>query len=530
MSALVHSGALHRLHHLAKVSDQRATDRTTRTCLNPCALQRRLGSTLLWQPRGQVKAEAWFNQQSAESKIDQTAQVTQEDDFLESLRLRPEVRDAVTIAVEDLGGKATVGDVSARAGVTPSEAETALQALAADSQGTLQVSNEGDVVYILPSGFRGTILARSWKLRAEPIIKKVTSTLDYLSRIAFGGALVTSVAVVWLAIFAILTSANNDRDNRRSNGPSFMMFPSDIFFFTNPSYNRRRQQYNHTIGNNMQGEQKMNFFESIFSFVFGDGDPNVGWEERRWQTLGRMLAAKGGVATAEEMAPYLDLPKGGAPTDDEGYVVPALLKFAGHPEVDENGNLLYIFPDLQRTGGQAQQRGVVDRLLLKEDWKQTAADDGQKSGTLALGVANVVGVAWLSNLLTDVTIKSALANSSLGFVATLMPGLQLYAAAFFAVPLIRWLRNKGRNAAIEESNSSRREAAARLGAPRPKLAAKLESARRAGSIARKVISESDITYRSDRDLSEQTNSEGLDWEAQDFDKRLKYSSRNKTAG
>ena len=51
---------------------------------------------------------------------------------------------------------------------------------------------------------------------------------------------------------------------------------------------------------------------------------------------------------------------------------------------------------------------------------------------------------------------------------------QAYAVSFFAIPLVRWLRNQRRNAAIEEENSRRREAAARLGAPRPALAAKLE--------------------------------------------------------
>lgn len=36
-----------------------------------------------------------------------------------------------------------------------------------------QVSNEGDVLYVLPKGFRGAIAARSWRLRAEPVLKKV---------------------------------------------------------------------------------------------------------------------------------------------------------------------------------------------------------------------------------------------------------------------------------------------------------------------------------------------------------------------
>ena len=37
---------------------------------------------------------------------------------------------------------------------------------------------------------------------------------NYIARVSFGVALVTSVAVVWIAIFAILSSANTDRDDR----------------------------------------------------------------------------------------------------------------------------------------------------------------------------------------------------------------------------------------------------------------------------------------------------------------------------
>lgn len=72
--------------------------------------------------------------------------------------------------------------------------------------------------------------------------------------------------------------------------------------------------------------------------------------------LGRVIASKQGVVTAEEMAPYLDLPKGGAKRGDEGYVVPALLKFGGHPEVDQQGNLLYTFPDLQKSASASMVR------------------------------------------------------------------------------------------------------------------------------------------------------------------------------
>lgn len=62
--------------------------------------------------------------------------------------------------------------------------------------------------------------------------------------------------------------------------------------------------------------------------------------------------------TAEEMAPFLDAPAPRTPRDgddspyypDEGFVLPALLKFGGEASVDEKGHLLYTFASLQRSG------------------------------------------------------------------------------------------------------------------------------------------------------------------------------------
>ena len=78
--------------------------------------------------------------------------------------------------------------------------------------------------------------------------------------------------------------------------------------------------------------------------------------------MGRYIQARGGVVTAEELAPYLDPPVFGTGIAaraegisidrsplDESFVVPVLVRFNGHPEVDEGGNLLYTFPQLQTT-------------------------------------------------------------------------------------------------------------------------------------------------------------------------------------
>lgn len=59
----------------------------------------------------------------------------------ETDKISGELREAVLTAVERLGGRVTVGDVAAKAGVKVTEAERALKALAADANGYLEVSH-----------------------------------------------------------------------------------------------------------------------------------------------------------------------------------------------------------------------------------------------------------------------------------------------------------------------------------------------------------------------------------------------------
>ena len=86
--------------------------------------------------------------------------------------------------------------------------------------------------------------------------------------------------------------------------------------------------------------------------------------------VGQYIQSRGGVVAAEELAPFLDVtPEALAAARegafvDEGYVVPALVRFSGQPEVGPDGELLYRFPSLQRTA-RAQVR-VSGRQLAPD--------------------------------------------------------------------------------------------------------------------------------------------------------------------
>jgi hypothetical protein len=52
--------------------------------------------------------------------------------------------------------------------------------------------------------------------------------------------------------------------------------------------------------------QEMGFLESVFSYIFGDGDPNLDLETKRLQLASNMIRANNGAVTAEQLAPFCD--------------------------------------------------------------------------------------------------------------------------------------------------------------------------------------------------------------------------------
>ena len=86
--------------------------------------------------------------------------------------------------------------------------------------------------------------------------------------------------------------------------------------------------------------------------------------------VGQLIASKKGVVTAEELGPYSDVSAGnvrGEHNDggvlDEGFVVPALIRFGGSADVDDNGNIIYRFPSFQKTAQRQVRIGSSSVIL-----------------------------------------------------------------------------------------------------------------------------------------------------------------------
>ncbi|MEB3335172.1 MAG: hypothetical protein VKP70_09320 [Cyanobacteriota bacterium] len=217
----------------------------------------------------------------------------------------------------------------------------------------------------------------------------------------------------------------------------------------------------------------MNFFESVFSFLFGDGHPNPDLEERRWREIARLIRRHQGVVIAEQLMPYLDSrPVHGVMDElsDEEAVLPALVRFNGQPHVSPKGDLVYAFPDLQVTARLAKGSGpepppdevpeAADPLaandppfLREHPWRFSRASPSQQVTAGALGVVLLVLASLLAQAVPG---HAALLIGWTSLLSGLATVGMVYGAAFLLVPLLRRLWLLKRNKGVSERNALRR--------------------------------------------------------------------------
>ncbi|BAW97064.1 hypothetical protein NIES970_20090 [[Synechococcus] sp. NIES-970] len=425
-------------------------------------------------------------------------------------------------AVETLQYRVTVGEVATQAGLDLNVAQNGLYNLAADAGGHLQVAETGDVVFEFPQNFRTILRNKYFKIRLQEKLDQLWQVVFFLIRISFGVALILSIVLMTIAILALVIAASsqdNDNNSRRRsssfNMPWLIWWGPDLFRVFSPNYYRRRRYGNYSAGSaRVKDKPEMNFLEAVFSFLFGDGDPNPNLEERRWQAIGQVIQNHSGTVIAEQLTPYFDelTPR---ELEEESHMLPVLARFNGYPEVSPTGDLVYYFPELQ-VKAQERRKATVPQYLEEQRWTFTQAPTGQKFLAIALGGVNLILALMLGVLLGDAELVAEVGGLVV-LVQVLYPVLLGYAIAFLGVPLGRYFWLQTRNQKVEQRNAARQDRAALLAAGEPKLQQKLTYAQQFAN--QKILSPEAIAYSTDQDLLDQ-QLQGRDDEAEDWDRRL----------
>lgn len=427
---------------------------------------------------------------------------------------------AVMKAVESLDYRVTLGDVAAQAGLDLNMAQQGLLALASDTQAHLQVSDTGEIAYEFPKNFRAILRNKYWRIRLQETWDRIWGILFYLIRISFGILLMVSILLIVAAIVIIAIAASSSQRDDDQGGGSFgggMVFLprfwiGDLFWFFNYDYGYSRRRPRQTSRRGKTDGNDMNFLEAIFSFLFGDGDPNDDLEDRRWQAIGAVIRNNGGAIAAEQAAPYLDDLKGG----DEDYILPVLSRFNGIPEVSPQGEIVYYFPELQVTASERGRMPVA--AYLKENLRAfSRASGGQITVAIGLGIFNFVGAIVLGGLLQDQAMVAEL-GGLVAFASGIYWLLLGYGTAFLAIPTVRYFWLKGKNLQIAGRNEARQAQAMALNSAPPQVRDKISYAQQFATNT--VVGKDRLAYTTEKDLIEQNIEQKQQLDAE-WEQRLK---------
>jgi hypothetical protein len=249
----------------------------------------------------------------------------------------------------------TVADIVARTAL-PLQRVRELVPLAADEYSArLEVTESGEILYSFPRGFvskrRGfkarfgrfmEQFGRGLKIAAQTLFKVWTMAMLVGYFVLF---MVIALGALALSVAASSSGSSNSRSSRRSGGMGGMFFASSVFdmiiriwFYSEltKSLDPRRS------GAPAKRPKGRPLYKAIFSFVFGDGDPNADWDSREKQAVIAYLQANSGVISLPEFMALTGKERVQAEERLASYCV----EFGGMPEATEDGTVVYRFDEL----------------------------------------------------------------------------------------------------------------------------------------------------------------------------------------
>ncbi len=272
------------------------------------------------------------------------------------IKSAPKVERKVMSALKNSDRAATVADVVAATSLPIREVESTLKRMLDEYRGALRVTETGELLYYFPQGFRSasTGFLPRLKRAARRAGGAVLRTARFLFKIwivvmlvgYFALFLALLVAAVVASTAASVAGRGNDSRSRGRGGGFGLFYLStrllQTFFFlwvySSPGKTRKRR------GRPLH--------QSVFAYVFGEGDPNREWEENARKAIIRHIQRHRGIVTTYEVASMTGLPL----AESQAMIHRMLREYDGDPGVTDDGTLYYAFPGLM-----ARSETEIDR-------------------------------------------------------------------------------------------------------------------------------------------------------------------------
>jgi hypothetical protein len=411
-----------------------------------------------------------------------------------------DLNPAIMTAIDRLQYRATVGDVATQSGLNVAIAEQGLLALASQTGAQMQVTESGDIAYTFAKNFRSTLQTKYWQLQLKAWWDGISGTLFWIVRVMFGCSLFVVLFAILAVGFVMITTMNSNDDNSSDSGGGWggsrggNSYDTGFggWFIWSGDWLSFGGSKPHDDG------KQLSFLETIFSFVFGDGNPNRNLENRRWETIAQRIAQSGGAVVAEQLTPYLDVPLNKFDTDEDQHVLPVLVRFNGSPQVTDDGQLIYTFPELQKTVQTTAENDRIDMIpdhLEEKSWKLSLGNP-----TLVTYAAMIGGLILILSLWFTGILPGSIPAPD-GILRSVSVGALAYSSFYLGLPTLRWLIQGQKNNKIAARNADRFKRARQLNTPDEVLENKLIQSKTFQQRLR--LDQQPIAYDTDRDMLDQ---------------------------
>ncbi len=387
------------------------------------------------------------------------------------------VKNKIVAALRKRKLEATVTDLVATTGLPNYQVQQTMNSVADEFRGQMKVTEAGEILYYFPSGFRSRYrgFGPTFKRAFKGIVSTTARVLSFLFKIWIVGMLVGYFLIfVGLLLLALLASvagsaASNSQGRSRGRGG----FGLGGFFIVTRVVQIFIELWLYsslTKGQRTTRKRGRPLHKSVFSYVFGEGDPNPDWDTIQKKAVIKYIQGNKGIITTEELMSLSGLDE----TEAQSLMNRYLAEFDGEPDVTEEGTLYYRFADLMKSRdipNEPQVRTAPSRALYTFSGNKPSANRwftffnafNLLFGTYFLYFGTFVPFIPRGHGLGQFYLMTSLLVSRyLGMDPTFLLPVVLgaipfvFSIFFFAIPLIRRIREKSKNRKIKEENFRRR--------------------------------------------------------------------------
>ncbi|MDR2095061.1 MAG: hypothetical protein LBP76_06035 [Treponema sp.] len=379
----------------------------------------------------------------------------------------------VTEALKKRRRGATVADIVAATALPLDTVRDLVPKAADEYSARLEVTESAEIRYSFPRGFESRY--RGFKAGFKRFSEKLGRGLTFLGVQAFKvwimvmliGYFVLFMVIALASLMIAVAASSSNSNNRRSRGtfigPQIFNLIIRLWFYSELAKSINGEYHG---GGRDAKPRRHPLHKSIFSFVFGEDDPNKDWKSRENKALIAFIQAHRGVISLPEFMGFTGM----GPAEAEEAVLSFCAEYGGSPEASEEGTILYRFNDiLLRTD--TGNRSFPGSTLIKQI---KVFSRNKKSMNRWFGLINSVNLIFggyffynalhTGQVLSDASylygvtyqLSGIIMQNPLPFI-TIGLGLVplIFSVFFWLIPAVRFFTEKKENEAIKLGNLKR---------------------------------------------------------------------------